>query len=58
MFHAWSKQIQLRYDFIRELISGGILSLMKILKSNNPLDMLTNVVITEKLNLCNTLIDL
>ncbi|KAL8092162.1 hypothetical protein AgCh_034456 [Apium graveolens] len=44
VFHARTKHIQLRYHFIRELISNGTLSLKKILGSKNPADMLTKVV--------------
>jgi len=38
--------------FIRELINDGDLSLLKILRSKNPADMLTKAVTTEKLRLC------
>ena len=48
-FHAWKKHIKLRYHFTRELISNGTLSLKYILDSKNLLDMLTNVVINDKL---------
>lgn len=52
VFHARTKHIQLRYHFIRELISDGTLSLKKILGSRNPADMLTKVVTKEKLEFC------
>ena len=58
VFHTRMKHIQLRYHFIRELISNGTLSLNKILGSNNPVDMLTKVVANEKLKLCITSIGL
>lgn len=51
-FHARTKYMQLRYHFIRELINGDILLLIKILGSNNHADMLTKVVTIEKLKLC------
>lgn len=44
LFHAGIKHIQAGYYFIRELINGSILSLLKIPSSNNPVDMLTKVV--------------
>ncbi|KAL9266778.1 Retrovirus-related Pol polyprotein from transposon TNT 1-94-like protein, partial [Drosera capensis] len=44
VFHAKTKHIQLRYHFIRGLISDGTLSLRKILGSKNPADMLTKGV--------------
>ena len=52
IFHSRCKHIQLRYHFIRELINDGDLSLLKILGSKNPADMLTKVVTTDKLRLC------
>ncbi|KAL9256703.1 Retrovirus-related Pol polyprotein from transposon TNT 1-94-like protein [Drosera capensis] len=52
VFHAKTKHIQLRYHFIRGLISDGTLSLRKILGSKNPANMLTKGVTTEKLKLC------
>ena len=50
--HSRCKHIQLIYHFIRELINDGDLSLLKILGSVNPADMLTKVVTTDKLRLC------
>ena len=52
VFHARTKHIQLRYHFIRGLMSDGTLSLKKVLGSKNHADMLTKVVTTEKLKLC------
>ena len=51
VFHYRYKHIQLRYHFIRELINDGDLSLLKILGSKNPADMLTKAVTTNKLRL-------
>ncbi|GKE84425.1 retrovirus-related pol polyprotein from transposon TNT 1-94 [Tanacetum coccineum] len=44
----------IRYHYIRELVSEGTLSLKKILKAKNPVDMITKVVTTEKLKFCAT----
>ncbi|KAD4889451.1 hypothetical protein E3N88_21524 [Mikania micrantha] len=52
VFHGKTKHIQLRYHFIRGLISDGTLMLEKIRGSENPVDMLTKVVTLEKLKLC------
>ena len=52
VFHSRCKHIQLRYHFIRELINDEDLSLLKILGSENPADMLTKAVTTDKLRLC------
>ena len=54
VFHSRCKHIQLRYHFIRELINDGELSLLKISGSENPADMLTKTVTTDKLRLCIT----
>jgi hypothetical protein len=52
VFHSRCKHIQLKYHFIRELINDGDLSLLKILGSENPADMLTKTVTADKLRLC------
>nr|KYP46555.1 Retrovirus-related Pol polyprotein from transposon TNT 1-94 [Cajanus cajan] len=54
VFHSRCKHIQLRYHFIRELINDEELSLLKISGSENPADMLTKTVTTDKLRLCIT----
>ncbi|KAL8097180.1 hypothetical protein AgCh_030333 [Apium graveolens] len=51
-FHARTRHIQLKYHFTRELISNDTFFLMKILCSKNPADMLTKVVMNEKLKIC------
>nr|GEU77194.1 retrovirus-related Pol polyprotein from transposon TNT 1-94 [Tanacetum cinerariifolium] len=54
VFHGRTKHIKIRYHYIRELVSEGMLSLKKILGEKNPADMLTKVVTTKKLKLCTT----
>ena len=49
VFHARTKNIQLRYHFTRELIRNGTLSLKKILGSKNPADMLIRFVLVYSL---------
>ncbi|KAE8723109.1 Retrovirus-related Pol polyprotein from transposon TNT 1-94 [Hibiscus syriacus] len=53
-FHSRTKHIQLRYHFIRSLLEDGILKLEKISEAQNPADMLTKTVTTDKLKLCST----
>nr|GEX34248.1 hypothetical protein [Tanacetum cinerariifolium] len=51
VFHDRTKHINIRYHYIRELVSEGTLSLKKILGVKNPADMLTKVTTTKKLKL-------
>lgn len=43
-FHAKTRHIQLRYNFIRKLLEGRKISLEKIHIVENPTNMLTKVV--------------
>lgn len=52
VFHSRCKHIQMKYHFIRELINDEELSLLKILGSENPADMLTKTATADKLRLC------
>ncbi|WVZ14797.1 hypothetical protein V8G54_012363 [Vigna mungo] len=47
-FHSRTKHIDVRYHFIRTLLEDGALTLRKILRSKNPADMLTKVVVEGK----------
>ena len=58
VYHARTKHIQVRYHFIRSTLEDGVLVLEKILGSQNPTDMLTKTVPTEKLELYATSIGL
>jgi hypothetical protein len=49
-FHSKTKNIQLRYHFIRSTLEYGHLKLEKIHTSQNPVDMLTKGVTKEKLS--------
>jgi hypothetical protein len=51
-FHSKTKNIQLRYHFIRSTLEYGHLKLEKIHTSQNPTDMLTKGVTREKLSSC------
>ena len=51
-FHSRTKHIHLKYHFIRSVLEDGELKLEKIHTSQNLADMLTKVVIREKLRIC------
>ena len=53
-FHSRTNYITLRYHFIRFLVEDRVLTLVKIQGSKNLVNMLTKIVITEKLELCAT----
>jgi len=48
-FHSKTKHIQFKYHFIQSTLEDGQLKLEKIHTSQNPADMLTKVVIREKM---------
>lgn len=55
-FHSNTKHIHLRYHFIRLVFEDGQLKLENIYTSRKPADMLTKVVIKEKLSSCSVLV--
>ena len=57
-FHSKTKNIQLRYHFIRYALEDGQLKLEKIHTSQNPADMLTKGVTREKLSSFSILVGL
>ena len=50
VFYSRTKHIQMRFHFIREFITDGMVNLQKILGTKNPADMFTKVVTTDKLS--------
>ena len=56
--HSRTKHIQMKYHFIRHLLSDEQLKLEKICGSQNLEDMLKEDVTVEKLRLCTTSIGL
>ena len=42
--HAWTKYIDVRFHFVREILDEGDIMLQKIHTKENPADMLTKVV--------------
>lgn len=57
-FQARMKHIRAKYNFIRELLDEGELILANITGVENPMNMLTKVLVTEKLMLCCTSVGL
>ena len=58
VFHVRTKHIDVRYHFVREIISEGRILLKKIGTADNPADMLTKVVTMIKFNHCLDLINI
>ena len=60
VYHERSKHVDVRLNFIRDIIEGNIFSIEKIATSDNPVDMLTKSLPTKKfkhsLDLVNILI--
>jgi len=47
--HEWTKHIEIKYHFIRELIYNGLVRMKKIAIETNPADIFTKVVPVGKL---------
>ena len=58
VYHDRTKHIDVQYHFIRILLKDGVLSLKKIHTTQNSLDMLTKVVMVEKLKSCSAFVGL
>ena len=56
MYHSRTKHIDIRYHWIREAMEQQLLKLVKIHTKENPADMLTKVVTSEKLELCRDIV--
>ena len=48
IYHKRSKHIDVRLNLIRDIIEGNVFSIKKIATPDNPVDMLTNPLLTEK----------
>lgn len=57
-FHSRTKHIDLCYHFVTSPLEDVVLTLSKIQESDNPTNMLTNVVSIDKLKLCSTSVNL
>ena len=58
VYHAWTKHIDVRYHFVREIIEESGVLVQKFKTDDNPADMLTKVVTTIKFNHCLGLINI
>ena len=56
MYHERSKHIAVKYNFIRETISEGIVAVKKVATADNPADMMTKSVPLHKFKHCLDLI--
>jgi hypothetical protein len=57
MFHETTKHIDIRYHFIRDIITqGGVIKVHKIHTRDNLADMMTNPVPIAKFELCSSLV--
>ena len=52
MYHSRTKHIDVRYHWLRLAIKEQMLQLEKVHTDDNDVDMLTKVVLREKLELC------
>jgi len=58
MFHDRTKHIDIRYHFVRDVISGGDIVIKKINTADNPADMLTKALPQTKFHHCQDLVGL
>ena len=58
MYHERTKHIDVRYHYIRDVVAEGDLKVCKISTHDNPADMMTKPVSTNKFELCSDLVDI
>ena len=56
MYHLRTKHIEVRYHSLRQAVEKQSFKLEKIHTDKNPTDMMTKVVVSDKLQLCAKLI--
>ena len=56
MYHERTKHINVRYHYIRDVVAEGNLKVCKISTHDNPADMMTKPVPTNKFELCSGLV--
>lgn len=52
VFHERSKHVDVKLDYVMDVISSGEVKVEKILTDDNPVDMLTTCVPLKKFELC------
>jgi hypothetical protein len=58
MFHERTKHIDIKYNFVRDVIEEGKLKICKISTHDNPADMMTKPIPVAKFELCSSLVGL
>jgi hypothetical protein len=56
MFHERTKHIDVKYNYVREVIAKGRLKVPEISTHDNPADMMTKHVTVAKFDLCSSLV--
>ena len=56
MYHERTKHIDVKYHYIRDVVAEGDLKVCKISTHDNPADMMTKPVPTNKFELCSGLV--
>ena len=56
VFHARTKHIDVRYHFVRDVLEDGDVEIVKVHTKDNPVDMLTKVVPSNKFDHCRNLL--
>ena len=58
MYHERTKHIDVRYHFVRDVVLQGTVTVQKISTTENPADMLTKSIPSEKFRHCLNLVGL
>ena len=56
IYHKITKHIDVRYHFISEIVSQGTVAVRKVATLDNPVDMMTKLVLLDKFKYCLDLI--
>ena len=58
MFHERTKHINVRYNFVREIITRGVIVVSKVGTQDNPVDTMTKSLPIAKFRHCSSLVGL